>query len=189
VKILCVDDEPRMLDLLTDLCEALGHETLRASSALGALDLFDREPVRAVITDWMMADMDGIKLIQRIRAAGRQRYTYIIMLTALGGTDRYLEGMRAGADDFVTKPITIEELEARLRVAERIIGLQEHVRLLEGMLSICMYCKRIRVTEDAWTAIEHYVEEHSDASFSHGICPECYEIRVRPQFDQSGEPT
>ncbi|MBI2203270.1 MAG: response regulator transcription factor [Candidatus Rokubacteria bacterium] len=182
MKILLVDDEPAMLDVMADLLADLGHETVTVSNGMRALEALDREPLRVVITDWMMPTMDGLELVRRIRASGRQRYVYVIMLTALAGPEKYLEGMRAGADDFVSKPISIEELEVRLRVAERIIGLQENVRLLEGILSICMYCKKVRASEAAWTSIEHYVEQRSDASFSHDVCPACYESQVAPEL-------
>jgi sigma-B regulation protein RsbU (phosphoserine phosphatase) len=182
MKVLVVDDEPRFLALAGELLTALGHEPVLAASGQAALEQLDREPIRVIITDWMMPGVDGPELVRRIRAAGHQKYTYIIMLTGLGGLERYLEGMRAGADDFVTKPMPMDELEVRLRVAERIVGLQEHVRLLEGLLSICMYCKNVRVSEGAWTSIEHYVEARSDASFSHDICPACYTTRVEPDL-------
>ena len=184
MKVLVVDDEPEVLNLLAEFLIELGHEPLSADSAFPALEILDREPVHVVLTDWRMPGMTGLEFMRRIRAAGRQRYTYVIMVTALTGTANYLEGMRAGADDFVTKPVDLEALEARLRVAERITGLQEHVRLLEGLLSICMYCKNVRVSGDAWTSIERYVEERSDASFSHDVCPACYESRVVPQLDR-----
>jgi DNA-binding response OmpR family regulator len=183
VRILVVDDEPVMLDVLAELLVDLGHEAVKAPSALRALEILDTDPIRVVITDWLMPEMSGLELVEAIRAAGRQRYVYVIMLTALGGSDNYLRGMRAGADDFVTKPIpSVEELEVRLRVAERVIALQENVRLLEGILSICMYCKKVRASTEAWTSIERYVEERSDASFSHDVCPECYESRVLPEI-------
>ncbi len=182
MKVLVVDDEPYFLAVASELLESLGHEVVRAESGFAALEILDREPIRVVITDWLMAGMDGLELVRQIRAAGRQRYTYVIMLTALSGREHYLEGMRAGADDFVTKPLSVEDLEARLQVAQRVVGLQEHVRLLEGLLSICMYCKKVRVSEDAWTSIEHYVEERSDASFSHDVCPACYATRVAPEL-------
>lgn len=182
MKVLLVDDEPSLLDLMAELLDDLGHESVRADNGLRALEALDREPLRVVITDWMMPGMDGLELVRRIRASGRQRYVYVIMLTALTGPEKYLEGMRAGADDFVSKPISIEELEVRLRAAERIVALQENVRLLEGMLSICMYCKKVRASDAAWTSIERYVEARSDASFSHDVCPACYETRVVPEL-------
>ena len=95
------------------------------------------------------------------------------MMTGLGGAEHYLEGMRAGADDFVSKPLTLDQLEARLRVAERVVGLQEHVRLLEGLLSICMYCKSVRDDKDYWHQIDEYIHHETGTDFSHGICPTC----------------
>lgn len=182
VKVLVVDDEAYVRDVIVDLVEQLGYEPVGAASAMRALEILDTEPIRIVITDWLMPEMTGLEFMQRIRAAGRQRYTYVIMLTSLGSSQHYLEGMRAGADDFAAKPIGLEELGARLRVAKRITGLQEHVRLLEGLLPICMYCKNVRVSGDAWTTIERYVEERSDASFSHDVCPACYETHVLPEI-------
>jgi YesN/AraC family two-component response regulator len=131
-----------------------------------------------------MPSVDGLELTRQIRAAKRTRYTHVMMLTALGGPERYLEGMRAGVDDFVTKPVSPEELHARLRVAERILSLQDNMKLLEGVLHICMYCKKVHVAGADWTGIEGYIEERSDASFSHDICPGCYATRVAPDLER-----
>jgi DNA-binding response OmpR family regulator len=78
-----------------------------------------------VISDLLMPEVDGLELCRRIRASKTPKYTYVILLTALIGKKDYLEGMDAGADDFVTKPFDPDELKARLRVAERIVALQE----------------------------------------------------------------
>ncbi len=91
--------------------------------------------------------------------------------------------MEAGADDFITKPVDMDELHARLKAAERILGLRTHVQQLEGLLPICAYCKRIRDAAEQWESIERYVEARSAAQFSHGYCPECYEKHVRPQIE------
>ena len=147
--------------------------------------MFETHAVHVVITDWLMPQLGGLELLARIRGANRQRYTYVIVLTALIGSESYLAGMEAGADDFLTKPVSFEDLRIRLRVAERITALQENVKLLEGLLSICMYCKGVRIAEEAWTSIESYIEARSDASFSHGVCPPCYEANVRSQLTGS----
>jgi sigma-B regulation protein RsbU (phosphoserine phosphatase) len=127
--------------------------------------------------------VDGLELIRRIRSAEREKYTYIIVLTSRDGKQDFIEGINAGADDFASKPISPAELEARLRVAERVLGLQADVRKLEGLLPICSYCKKIRSPNDTWQQIESYIAQRSEAEFSHGICPECYETKVVPQFD------
>ncbi len=92
--------------------------------------------------------------------------------------------MDSGVDDFITKPLDPDELKARLRVAERILGLREELHALEGLLPICSYCKRIRNDQDQWSSLERYIERRSKAEFSHGICPECYRKYVEPQLNR-----
>jgi DNA-binding response OmpR family regulator len=111
-------------------------------------------------------------------------YTYIIVLTSLSGKGSYLEAMDAGADDFLTKPVDMDELTARLRVAERVLALQTEVDLMQKLLPVCMYCKRIRdkdapwEEDSSWTDLESYVAETTEVQFSHGICKECYERQM-----------
>jgi DNA-binding response OmpR family regulator len=132
----------------------------------------------------MMPEMDGLELCRKIRAQKRASYTYIILLTALSGKANYLEGMEAGADDFVVKPFDADELKARLRVGQRILGLQLEVRQLRGLLPICSYCKKIRDGQNVWTQLEDYVSQHSEVMFSHSLCPECYEREMKPQLNK-----
>jgi DNA-binding response OmpR family regulator len=184
MKILAVEDDPVSRRILVAVLEQLGHTALPVPDGLAAWEHFQMSPVDAVITDWMMPRMDGIELTRRIRADARERYTYVLMLTALTGRDRYLDGMKAGADDFLAKPLDREELHARLRVAGRILSLQTTVRQLEGLLPICSYCKKIRDQSEHWCQVEEYVSRRTEATFSHGICPDCWERHLRPQLDE-----
>ncbi len=184
MKVLAVEDDPVSRRILVAVLEQLGHSVLAAADGLAAWEQFELQPFEAVVTDWMMPRMDGLELTRRIREAGRDRYTYVLLLTALNGRDRYLDGMKAGADDFLSKPLDREELHARLRVATRILGLQRTVTQLEGLLPICSYCKKIRDEAEQWSGVEEYVSRRTDATFSHGICPDCYERHLRPQLDQ-----
>ena len=186
MRVLAVEDDPVTRRILVAVLEQLGHAVLPAVDGQAAWEQFQLEPVDAVITDWMMPRMDGLELTRRIRAEGRDRYTYVLMLTALNGRDRYLDGMQAGADDFLVKPLDREELHARLRVAARVLGLQKEVRQLEGLLPICAYCKKIRDEHEHWCQVEEYVAHRTEATFSHGICPDCYERHLRPQLDSVG---
>ena len=113
-----------------------------------------------------------------------------------------ITGLKAGADDYLTKPVIVGELEARLQVASRVVALQErlsryrvleleealrNVRQLQGLLPICAYCKRIRDDKNYWSQVETYLADHSDVQFSHGICPSCFErvMREDPNLNQS----
>lgn len=183
MRVLAVEDDPVSRRILTVVLERLGHVVLPANNGLEAWQRFQAEPVDAVITDWMMPELDGLELTRRIRSHRKDRYTYVLLLTALAGRDRYLDGMMAGADDFVSKPVDREELHARLRVAERILGLQREVRQLEGLLPICSYCKKIRDEKEQWSQVEEYVSRKTEAQFSHGVCPDCYDRVLKPQLE------
>jgi len=183
-KILVVDDDPVSRRKLEGLLQQQGYQVVTASNGREAWDIFRKENISLVITDWIMPEVDGVRLCQMIRGLGRQKYTYIILITVMAGKGSYLEGIEAGADDFLTKPFDPDMLRARLFVAQRILDLQAEVRQLQGMLPICSYCKRIRNDDNLWTQVEAYVSEHSDADFTHGICPECEDKYIRPQFEE-----
>ena len=92
--------------------------------------------------------------------------------------------MRAGADDFVTKPFDEEQLEARLIVAERILSLQSQVKQLAGLLPICALCKKVRDDQNYWHQVESFVAKRTDARFTHSYCPDCCQ-KLRNEFKLS----
>lgn len=184
MRILIVEDDLDARNMLQVLLEMDGHEVVTAGNGNEGWNTFDGGHFSVIISDWLMPEVDGIELCRKVRRADKQRYSYIILVTALRGKSRYLEGMRAGADDFVTKPYDLDELRARLIVAERIVSLQDRVKRLEGVLPTCMYCKNIRDQRDGWVGIEEYITQRTEASFSHGVCPNCYENVVRPELDR-----
>lgn len=124
MKILIVEDEEISARVLARAVVALGHESIVASDGLEALEVFAKQQPDAIITDWMMPNVDGPELCRRVRAAGASRYTYIIILTARGARSDKHEAISAGADDFLSKPLDKEELQSRLKVAERILEMQ-----------------------------------------------------------------
>lgn len=184
MRILIADDDSVARVFLKRVLENLGHQVLAAEDGIAAWAMYQQEDVRLLILDWLMPELDGLELCRMIRAENDARYTYIIMLTALEGRGRYLEGMSAGADDFVNKPVGPDELAARLRVGERILGLQTEVRQLEGLLPICSYCKKIRDIDNTWHALDLYIAKKTDTSFSHGVCDECLETHVEPELQR-----
>ncbi len=125
MKILIAEDDRDSRELLCWILEKLGNQVVATENGKEAWEVFRRGCFRLVISDVLMPEIDGLELCRRVRKHKQSKYTYVIIITALIGKKDYLEGMEAGADDFVTKPFDPDELKARLRVAERIISFQE----------------------------------------------------------------
>jgi signal transduction histidine kinase len=124
MKVLIAEDEPVSRRLLQGHLERWGHQVAAASDGGEAWRLFEAGSYPLVISDWMMPELDGPELIRRIRACPRPGYVYIILLTGRSQKEDVVQGMEAGANDFVTKPFDREELRVRLRAGERIIQLE-----------------------------------------------------------------
>ena len=174
MNILVVDDDPTLRFILEGTLTKLGHQVALAKDGIEGLRFFEKCHVPLVISDMLMPGMDGLELCRRIRKANRSQYTYIILLTAVEGRAGYLDGMQAGADDFLTKPFDKEMLTARLAVAERILSLQSQVKHLAGLLPICSLCKKVRDDQNYWHQVETYIAQHTDATFTHSYCPDCF---------------
>jgi len=182
VRILIADDDPVTLEILGAILARAGHEVLAVENGLDAWYQLEQTPIPLLVTDWNMPDVDGLELCRRIRERNDPLYTYIILLTGVDREQGFLAAMDAGADDFVSKPFKREELLARVRVAERVLGLQADVRELQGLLPICSYCKSIRDDQRYWHTVDDYIARKSQLKFSHGICPACWEKHVEPQI-------
>ena len=138
------------------------------------------EPVRLVVSDWMMPELDGLSFAAAYANGEITDYTYFILLTANhAGRDNLALATEAGIDDFLHKPLDREAVWMRLRVAERILGYSRQIRQLSELLPICSYCKRIRDDGAYWQQFEAYIQEHTGSHFSHGVCPECFEVQMR----------
>jgi two-component system response regulator MprA len=127
VKVMVVDDEPAVRTALDRALRLEGYDVELAGNGSEALRRLTVSTPDAIVLDVLMPEVDGLELCRRIRKHKQSKYTYVIIITALIGKKDYLEGMEAGADDFVTKPFDPDELKARLRVAERILAFQEQV--------------------------------------------------------------
>jgi phosphoserine phosphatase RsbU/P len=173
MKILVAEDDVVAGLMLESALKARGHVCANVTDGRQAWTTLQHSPFSVLITDYRMPEMDGFELARRVRAASRPDYTYIILLTAQSSRANYLEAIEAGVDDFLSKPFDPDLLHARLHVAERIVKLRQHVNQLEGLLPICASCKKIRDAQDAWHPIEGYIARHSEAKFTHGLCPTC----------------
>jgi CheY-like chemotaxis protein len=202
MRVLIAEDDPVSRRILEVTLANCGYEVVVATNGWEAWKILRKTTgPDLVVLDWMMPGMDGLEICRRIRASKQGSPTYIILLTARTGRDDVVTGLDAGADDYIAKPFDPEELRARLRVGVRVLELQaslaERVRELEealaqvsqlrGLLPICAYCKKVRDDRDYWEQIETYVMKHSDARFSHGICPECFAKYAEPELARASD--
>jgi CheY-like chemotaxis protein len=196
-RILVAEDDPVSCLVLERTLRGWGYDVVVTRSGSDAWDalLLDGAPQLAIL-DWMMPGLEGPEVCRRVRALAQPIPTYIILLTARGQTDDIVTGLDSGADDYVTKPFDRQELRSRLRVGERVLGLQQgladrirdlegalgQVKELKGLLPICSYCKAVRDDRNYWHRVETYITAHSTARFSHGICPGCWKSVVEPDL-------
>jgi sigma-B regulation protein RsbU (phosphoserine phosphatase) len=189
MKILIAEDDPVASKILRLTLEHVGHEVIVVSDGAAAWQRFLDEPIRIVISDWMMPEVDGLQLCRRIRERSDIEYTYFILLTANHARrENMAVAMEAGIDDFVTKPLDRDTIKMRLRVAERILGYTRQICQLGALLPICAFCKKIREDGAYWQQFEAYIQEHTGSHFSHGVCPECFEQQVRELDEKKTRP-
>lgn len=184
MKVLAVEDDPVAAAVLARTLRKLGHEVVIAANGEEALARLVDEPVRVVVSDWVMPGVDGLELCRRVRARLDADYVYFILLTGLlPSEDNQREAIEAGVDDFLSKPLQTQEIWMRLRVAERILRFATQVRQLEEFLPICGYCKKVRDDSNYWQQIESYINTRTGTDFSHSVCPDCYKQVVAPQLE------
>jgi sigma-B regulation protein RsbU (phosphoserine phosphatase) len=201
MRVLIAEDDAISRRVLEVFLRRWGYEVESAEDGDAAWERLQREDAPSLaILDWMMPGRGGVEICRRVRELGR--LTYLILLTSRTGSEDIVEGLEAGADDYVTKPFNREELRARVQGGTRIVELQRslaqrveqleqalaRIKHLQGLLPICSYCKKIRNDRNYWQQVEAYISEHSEAIFSHGICPECFEKFVTPELGKMNGP-
>ncbi len=199
MKILIAEDDPVCRHALEAMLKQWEYYPIVTHNGNEAWELFQSEnPPKLAIVDRIMPGMDGLDICRQIKESPktRSRSIYMIILTHKDRKEDMVEGLLAGADDYVTKPFNREELRARIQVGARIVNLQQelsnhvkeledaivHIKQLQGLLPICSYCNKIRDDQNYWWKVEEYIGKHSDAKFSHGICPDCYEKILEPEM-------
>lgn len=194
-RVLVAEDEAVTRTLLTSTLTRFGYDVVAVDDGLAAWEvLTSPSPPALALLDWQMPGLDGPQICERVRARPSSSYTYLLLVTARSSKSDVVAGLSAGADDFISKPVDPEEMRARLRVGERVLKLEKtlaeqitrlqeetaHVRELQGMIPICMHCKRVRSQEQIWERVETYIESHSSAKFSHALCQDCLEEHYPP---------
>jgi two-component system cell cycle response regulator len=128
MKIIIVEDEPISRRILENFLIECGYEVLSASDGMEALEIIQSpDAPRLVISDWMMPNMNGVELCEKIRGMEKDQYTYFILLTTKAEKGDIIKGLESGADDFIVKPFDREELKYRVKIGERIINLEQRI--------------------------------------------------------------
>jgi len=208
MRILIAEDEYTSRVTLVAMLLRMGHEVVETVNGVAAWEELQKiNAPRIALLDWMMPEMDGMEVVSNIRAhenvilpiSGTPAIKkYIIMLTAKSEKEDIITGLKTGADDYLAKPYLLDELQARIEVGQRTLKMQEqlivqinhlqhaqeHIKTLQGILPICMHCKNIRSDTGYWDRIEEYISKHTEALFSHGICPDCMN-KIYPEFEMA----
>ena len=190
MRILIAEDDITSRALLKYMLTKWGYEVFVTKDGNEAWEALHAEDApRFAILDWMMPGLDGVEVCRKVRQLDVSNPTYIILLTSRTSKKDIIAGLEAGADDYIGKPYETDELRVRVKVGERVAALQSalaeqvhslqealaHVKTLQGILPICMHCHKIRNDQQSWERLEKYITEHSEAQFTHGLCPECLE--------------
>jgi DNA-binding NtrC family response regulator len=183
--ILLIEDNAGQRKTLLDILNAKGYETFEARDGAEGLAFLHDHPVNLVLTDLGLPDITGIDILREVKSL--YPAIQVIILTGSATFDSAVEATNLGAFSYLLKPYDIELLLLNIQRAdekrqtevdrERLISelraALAKVKLLEGIIPICMYCKKIRDDKESWQSLEKYISEHSEAFFSHGICPDC----------------
>jgi DNA-binding response OmpR family regulator len=199
--ILIVDDNLQNLKILLGFLNDSGFDIYVAKSGEETLTLVNRFRPDIILLDVMMPGLDGFETCRRLKANNETRQIPVIFMTALNDVESKVEGFEAGGVDFITKPVELQEVLARVtthltlrhlqtslqqkndqlqevigQLQERNRQLQEaldNVKTLRELLPICANCKRIRDDRGYWHQLESYFHTHAEIDFTHGICPDC----------------
>jgi two-component system cell cycle response regulator len=167
MRILIADDDVTCRLVLQKTVEKLGHACVAATDGAEAWREFQAAPFDVVITDWMMPGLPGPELCRRVRQRTDDGYTYVILATALGRHENVLEGMEAGADDYLTKPVVPFDLRARLIAAHRVTELHKQVRRFNEELERLNMELAQQARTDALTGLGNRLRLHEDLQSYH----------------------
>ena len=198
LRVLVADDDAVSRTIVGAMLRKAGFDVVPVSDgdeAWARLNA-DDSPSLALL-DWMMPGLAGPEVARRLRQRGDATPPYVILLTSRDSSADVVAGLRAGADDYVTKPAHEDELIARVNVGARVVQLQAaladrvrsleealaNVQTLQTLLPMCAYCKSVRNDQNYWEKVETYFHQHSGVQFSHSYCPSCYNKFVKPQLD------
>lgn len=195
MRILVAEDDSMTRLALVKNLEKWGYETVPVSDGDRAFEMLTAEaPPRLALLDWLMPGMEGIEICRKLKDLRDEPFIYTILLTIKNEKSDIVHALDNGACDFLSKPVHTGELRSRIAVGLRLVSAKENlievntelaeknralekafseIKLLRGILPVCSQCRRIRNEDGEWDDLAAYVQKHSEAEFTHGLCPTC----------------
>jgi DNA-binding response OmpR family regulator len=205
-RILVTDDDPVILSLTASVLRGAGYEVLEASTGMECLELVHAHHPDLILLDIILPDVMGLELCRQVKTDKDLQGIFVILLSGIQTSSDYqADGLNVGADGYIIKPIPNKELVARVKAMERIKRAEDalretqqrqgqiivelekalaEVKTLRGLIPICASCKKIRDDKGYWNQIEAYISKHTDAVFTHGLCPDCEKV-YRAEMDRA----
>ena len=192
--ILVVEDSLPSLQAVKNVLTEGGYTVRGATDGRTAMMIAGAKPPGLILLDVSLPDMDGFEVCQRLKSENGTHDIPVIFITAKDDVVDKMKGFEVGGVDYITKPfhaedvlarvethLTIRNLQKRLEAKNRKLQEKNHqleeallnIKTLKGLLPICAHCKNIRDDGGYWQQVEVYIRDHSEAIFSHGICPGC----------------
>ncbi len=198
--IAIVDDTLANLKALFDALEIANFRVLVYTDGPSALAVIPQVKPDLILLDVLMPGLDGYQVCSQLKTDESTKDIPVLFMSALDEIFDIVCAFAAGGVDYITKPFRVEEVLARVHTHLTLRQLQQSleernrqleealakVKVLRGLLPICANCKKIRDDQGYWTELEAYIESHSEADFTHGICPDCFK-QLYPDFYVSGE--
>lgn len=188
MKLLIAEDEYTTRLTVQVVLEQWGFRVDSVEEGEAAWELLQKpDGPQIAILDWEMPGINGLELCHKVKMLERETPVYVIMLTGRDARNDILKGFDAGADDYITKPFDENELRARVRVAERLVSIQEelaisnnelrtvlnHVEMLQANLPVCTSCLKLQQDDGSWHTFQEAVEQKRDPRFQYTVCPNC----------------
>ena len=194
--IVIVDDTPENLTVLRQMLAEQNYMVRPALNGEIAIKAVNTSSPDLILLDIRMPGMDGYEVCKQLKSEEKTRRIPVIFISALNELDDKIKAFSLGGVDYITKPFQAEEVLARVKTHLTLRSLQksiedknaqlqkalDEVKILSGFLPICSSCKNIRDDKGYWNQIENYISKHSEAEFSHSICPECAK-KIYPDLD------